>query len=955
MTRYTEVAAWFEALCEEPTDDQRLALHTRVPEALRSQVEALLVADRIAGDVLATRGGGADLLAADVARSPLEVIGVDGGDPEAIGPYLVRRRLGAGAMGVVFEAEQDHPRRDVALKVLHPWLRSDLAVELFRFEAQALGQVQHPAIPVVYEAGEHDGLAYLSMEKVDGVTLDTWVRRARPDLPTRLALLEAIAEAVNAAHEADLIHRDLKPSNILVDGDGRPHLLDFGVAAPLLSRSPGAQPGTPLYMSPEQARGEALDPRSDVHALGTIGYELVTGRPPVTEGTLDELRRAKEALPPPAHQLVEGLDPDVSRVLARALAPDRAQRTPSASALADDLRTVRAQQPLAFGRPTVSYRLDRWRRRHRRGLALALAVAGVVLVGSLALSGWRWRREQQAEEQATMRLQIVQEAARASLAAGSIDEATARLEAFARAPENRGRRAVPAAWLWWADEVHPVDAEAALAALAEAYVAADDPDQARQARRALGRELSTAARWPAVWRLRELLDPSDREALADELRLAATGLRDLDGLGALGIDDPLLQRLLSHAGPVGTQQRSAWLDVDADGEVEWLTFGADTEVHDALGERLWSMEHDDITGWITHHRMVPHDGWLYTVLEHEGYTSMVRARPGQPAVELARLPDGRVLDVELARGPEGPMLLVGLGFPQRGLRWVALDGAQQGWLSPDARGSDLMAVVARDLDDDGVDEVFVAAGAWQDYAVRALRHGEQGYRKVAEAPLGTVSDLVWLVPDGGEARLLASKVDVEADRRAFGDARPFGPDPGLYVLDPTDLTVLSHVPLPVPDGPSSNTERAAQAPHVGDFDGDGALDVASALWFFDLNGADSLTWLATDVMGTPRSYVLSGIEPHGAADLDGDGASELLVRDDAFDVWALGTGARPLGAWQPPGDQAAAVPEAPRADPVVERAWRRARDLARLGVSLPANEVRPGAYSFAESRNKGTP
>ncbi|MCA9573585.1 MAG: serine/threonine protein kinase, partial [Myxococcales bacterium] len=193
--------------------------------------------------------------------------------------------LGQGAMGLVYDAEQDHPRRRVALKVLHPWMRTELALELFRFEAQALGQLLHPCIPQVYQAGEDGGIAFLAMERVEGSALLDWSRRTRASLAERTAVLARIARAVHAAHQTGLVHRDLKPANILVTADGVPKLLDFGVAT--ARRGVGEVAGTPVYMSPEQAAGEPVDARSDLHALGTLGYELLTGVLPAEGMTIE--------------------------------------------------------------------------------------------------------------------------------------------------------------------------------------------------------------------------------------------------------------------------------------------------------------------------------------------------------------------------------------------------------------------------------------------------------------------------------------------------------------------------------------------------------------------------------------------------------------------------------------------------------------------------------------------
>src|SRR5262249_54983221 len=211
--------------------------------------------------------------------------------PPRIGRYRILRLLGEGGMGAVYEAEQDNPRRPVALKVVRPGLVSPGLLKRFAQEAQILGRLHHPGIVPIYEAGvAEDGQPFFALELILGATLDEYVRRHALDPAARLGLLAQVCDAVQHAHEHGVIHRDLKPGNILVDEAGQPKVLDFGVAratdADLVTSTghtrPGQLVGTLSYMSPEQVAADpaAVDQRSDVYALGVILFELLASRLP---------------------------------------------------------------------------------------------------------------------------------------------------------------------------------------------------------------------------------------------------------------------------------------------------------------------------------------------------------------------------------------------------------------------------------------------------------------------------------------------------------------------------------------------------------------------------------------------------------------------------------------------------------------------------------------------------
>jgi eukaryotic-like serine/threonine-protein kinase len=274
--------------------------------------------------------------------------------------YEVLSELGRGGMGVVYKAQQTSLNRPVALKMIR-----DSAVAgpdqmaRLRTEAAAAARLQHPHIVQVYDLYQHNGLPFYAMEYVPGGSLTQMIHRH--PLPVRKAAewLEQLARAVHYAHQQGIIHRDLKPANVLLTPDGTPKITDFGLAKQLDSQVAGVTPGsavlgTPSYMAPEQATGRSKDigPHTDVYALGTILYEMLTGRPPF-EGetlmqTLDQVRFQE---PAPPTQANPELPADLEAICLRCLAKEPHRRYPSAAALAEDLQRFLGGQSIAALQP----------------------------------------------------------------------------------------------------------------------------------------------------------------------------------------------------------------------------------------------------------------------------------------------------------------------------------------------------------------------------------------------------------------------------------------------------------------------------------------------------------------------------------------------------------------------------------------------------------------------------
>jgi len=362
---------------------------------------------------------------------------------DVLGGYRLLRRLGEGGMGLVFEAEQLHPPRVVALKLLRPGSGTPAALRRFELEAELLARLEHPGIARIFAAGAlEDGEGarpFLAMELVRGRPLTAWARDARSGVPERLRLFADVCDAVQHAHQKGVIHRDLKPSNILVTDEGQPKVLDFGIARAadreLMETRAGQVLGTLPYMSPEQLSGDpdAIDTRTDVHALGVILFELLAGRLPhdlTGRSPPEAVRTLLEEEPDRLGAVDSRLRGDLETIAGKALSPDKGRRYESVAALADDVRRHLAHEPITARPPSAGYVLGKFARRHRT-LVAAVSAVFAVLVVAVVLTNREKNRARAAETVATERLgQVEREAGKFQEVAGIMGEVLAQADPY---------------------------------------------------------------------------------------------------------------------------------------------------------------------------------------------------------------------------------------------------------------------------------------------------------------------------------------------------------------------------------------------------------------------------------------------------------------------------------------------------------------------------------------------
>lgn len=433
-----------DTLLDLPADARSAALERIAPPAaVRERVEQLLRSvehsgEQFEGAALRFAPAAPDLAAAFRPGTRM-------------GRWVLGEEIGRGGMSVVFEAHDAlQPERRVAVKLLAAVLASGSGEERLQREQQALSRLSHPLIVPLVEAGVlADGTPWLAMALVEGDRIDAWCVERQLDVSGRVGLMVEVADAVAHAHRALVVHRDLKPANVLVDRDANVRLLDFGIAGML---DPGGerthtlmQALTPEYAAPEQFEGAPASTAMDVYGLGALLHRLLTGAPPARRTDAD----SPTALPSAgvadaafggragATRARAALRGDLDAILLKALEHEPARRYPGAGEFGADLRAWLDGRPVSAQRPTLRYRVERFVRRHRGAVSIAV-VAVVAVLGALALALWQSGRAAEAARVAERQaVQAARESARAEAVSAFL------LEVFATAAAGAPRDSLP--------------------------------------------------------------------------------------------------------------------------------------------------------------------------------------------------------------------------------------------------------------------------------------------------------------------------------------------------------------------------------------------------------------------------------------------------------------------------------------------------------------------------------
>jgi len=364
---------------DAPSLDRLLEAHfagqsVTVPTELRQDFDQALAADAALRNVLEET---------TLARHP---VSSRRGPPNLSDDYEIEREIGRGGMGVVYLAQQRSLNRQVAVKVLRPGEQTfGPLVDRFMHEAHHLAQLHHPHIVAIHEFGNAEGEPYFTMQYIHGESLaDLLV--AGPLTPSRaIDIVKPVAEAVQYAHRQGIIHRDLKPANVFVDCQGHVFVGDFGLARNITRDSTLTQSGellgTPQYMAPEQARGQAslVGEATDIHALGLILYELITGHAPfAADSPADVLVSLLNQEPPAPRRTNRSIPRDLETIVLKCLRKVPADRYANVGALLEDIRRYESGQPLQARRPSLARVFTRWCARRWNVAAVLLLLVGIV-------------------------------------------------------------------------------------------------------------------------------------------------------------------------------------------------------------------------------------------------------------------------------------------------------------------------------------------------------------------------------------------------------------------------------------------------------------------------------------------------------------------------------------------------------------------------------------------------
>ncbi len=881
--------------------EARLLAECGEDAALQVRVRELLAADAEDDPLVDGRGPGLmmDLLAREMTVEVDERGARPDDLPDRIGPYRVLAVLGSGSAGVVYEAEQSSPQRRVAVKVLRDDTASDHARQRFLDEAQALSELHHPSVPYVIEAGPRKGGVFIAMELVHGLAF----RDAVGDLdePSVLQVFHDLCQGVAHVHAGGWVHRDLKPSNVRITPDGRPKLLDFGMALSLGNR--GSIAGTLDYVSPEQAAGGAGEASSDVYAVGVMLYEALLGRTPIDcrgQAFVDAARAKRGPID------FAGLSPSMALLLRRCLAVEPASRYPSAAELAAALHRVLTSQPLDGSGPRLRAVLAL--RRHRTA---ARVLAGLALLGTIGAAGAAWtaRRAHHVREAAAAQSLVAMQRARAELTdKGRADEAAAVFETWSGLPENQHTGALTEAWLARANEL--TEPAPVRQALANALASAQGDARRLQVLHALAGHLRDTGRWASLGHSLGAIERAGGRPPLDDQVASLAGRRRLREAAALLDDDgvgPVLDAL-SYTAPTGSTGHDVY---PADNGQLWFT-NPNTRTASLMARGVPPQPLHRMPMGASYNHVPRGFGWrgvghLFTIGRNDGrLVNLTRVAPGEAPEVLNTNMTGPLAGVASADldGDGVEELYYGTGAYSRTVFRIDEPGAEpRPIIAPDERqGSDVVSMVTGDFDNDGKPELAVSTSRWKSNQIRVYEPAPDGWlRAIAVIPvdgvLQTLPD-----PEGGDQLVVLRGLEGRGQR-------------GLAVYRVREGAATTTTTVPAPPSMGQGVYRLVR----GDFDGDGLVDLAAAV----TAGVFGETWLLRQTAPGQFAHVLvDEFAVAAAMDLDGDGDDELFAALDDSTRVICGAGEEALPRL---GEQDAPLPPD-------RPAFATARELAGLGL-----------------------
>lgn len=864
----------------------------------------------------------------------------DPGEPglSRVGRYTLLSELGRGGMGVVYRAWDPQLDRTVALKMLL-WggMAGEVRRRRFLREAQAIARLEHPAIVRIYDSGVHLACPFYTMDYVAGATLQQRLEREGTLSPQEaMNLIAVAARALEHAHARGIVHRDIKPANILMEEGLHPRISDFGIAQLGSGEGDltetGQVVGTPAYMAPEQALGQPglIGPQADVYSLGAVLYHLLTGKQPFEkEGHLLPVLRSSLEAPSP-RLLQPGIPKEVELVCRKAMAPEPADRYPTALALAEDAERFLRGEPVLASSPTLMRRVQWQLYRYRSLLTGGVLAMCLLLMVAGIWSTYQQRAEALVEEKreavALNRLNELKQLYETSLSPTELAQAEEATEAFVDVSEVKGTRAHAQSLLYMGNrEEQAGDPNKALAYFARAWLTARAEQEQLAALTAMASTFEATGDTQRFQAVLPIVKRFQRSAAATSSlnhleTIAAQYERDLPGL---------LRRLSAQAKAdflpslraLGQMQRTGlkfrqW-NYTSEGTpiIINLTTSDDRQlvivdrqagnvadlplrvVNAPLGRFFTGplVELGMMNGQRTFmghtQGLVDHSGRL-NILKLSGSTLVPGAEMStggaQSAVTVDLNGDGKV-----ERYVVGSRQLLTLEESPTGQ--VTLEVAHD---ETSHSNSEIQRLFTADLDGDQKPELVAILSGWRAYDVRVFKPAREPGKLtlVASRRIGAL----W---DGAPFRLadgqmgIAVTVNVSApNTRSFPKEHPEGMAPGVYVLrlKGNQLNIEEFIPSPIY---RAGVGRIVSA----DFDGDGRNDLAvqiCSIQYYNpkIDWDRSFLQLITRRPdGRLAQMLLPGLLPWLSMNLDSDPADELMaVENSNNELLVLGKGSEPL-------------------------------------------------------------